>query len=486
MLSSEQSKKIAMSFTLVLGLMLIMILFDLSRMNIMQSKLDIIIKEHTVKTNLMIAIRTGIYGRQVSLRNILLKDNVFDQDAERLIFNSYAVDIIKARDEFAKMPLNVGEAKVLSEITNSMSLAYNAQIKLIEESMHGDNAALDQEELGQTFLTQEIFINNLDKMISLQTEATRVAVTDATKSYNEAKRSVYVLGGSGLFIGGLVAFFIIRLTESQSKNVRKAMLELELSREELEERVKKRTWELAKARDEALASNKSKDAFLATMSHELRTPLNIIVGYSELIEEMAAEIDPVDLVKDLKKIQTAANHQLKLINSILDISKIEEGKLDITAEDFEIETLLTEINSSILPLMSKNNNKFNIECSYGIGMMYSDSMRILQILLNMLSNAAKFTSNGTVTLTIFKDMNGNEIIFEVKDSGVGVAAEYIKNLFDEFTQEDSTTTRKYGGSGLGLSISKKLANLLHGDISVSSEKNTGSTFTLKLPVIYID
>jgi len=486
MLNSKHSKKIAISFALVLGLMLVMMVFDLSRMHTMQSKLDSIVKEHAVKANLMVKMRHGIYERQVSLRNILLMNDVFDRDLTKTKFNNFALGIITARNEFASMQLDDEEKNILEEINSSMVRAYNAQISLIDTSIYNEEKIITEDDLQKTFITQEHFIEKLKKMILYQSNGTRKAVMDATESYSEAKRSVFILGGSALLFGSIIAFFIIRLTESQAKDVDEAMSQLEASHLRLEERVRIRTRELADARDDALASNKAKDTFLATMSHELRTPLNIIVGYSELLEEVAGDIDTGSLVDDLQKIQAAAYHQLKLINSLLDISKIEEGQLEITEEDFDVEILIEEINSAAQPLMEKNNNIFTIKCANGIGMMYSDSMRIRQILLNILSNAAKFTFNGKVELNISKENKGDVIVFTIKDTGIGISDEYIESLFDEFTQEDSTTTRKYGGTGLGLSISKKLAKLLNGDITVESRKDIGTCFRLALPIIYVE
>lgn len=463
-----------------------MILFDLSRMKVMQSKLDAIVKEHSVKTNLMLTMRNGIYERQVSLRNILLMNDIFQRDQGKMLFNQFAANIIEARNEFAKMPLNEQEKIILDEINQAMRIAYAAQVKLVDKSIFQNEVKITQEDINSTFVTQEVFIQSLDKMITLQKKATEDAVMDAEKSYTDATKSVYILGGSALLLGTLVAFFIIRLTTAQANKVRQAMIELEDSRERLEERVRIRTAELAYARDEALASNKAKDTFLATMSHELRTPLNIIVGYSELIEEIADSIDTERLKTDLRKIQVAANHQLKLINSLLDISKIEGGKLDLAPHEFDIESLIKEVNASSSPLMSKNNNNFIIKCSYGIGMMYSDKMRVLQILLNILSNAAKFTIDGEVTLDVYKSKNGDDIIFEIIDNGVGITEKYLDTLFDEFTQEDSTTTREYGGTGLGLSISRKLAKMLNGNITVKSVKDEGSIFTIRLPIVFVE
>ena len=480
---SKHSHKIALSFAVVLGLSLAMMIFDLSRMNLMQSKLDSITKEHNVKSALMTIIRHGIYERQVSLRNIMLMSDPFERDEGKTIFNAYALDIVTARNQFSAMPLNAQEQKVLKEINEAMVKAYQAQVSAIDASIY-ENKIPTKKGLQKTFDTQKTFIDKIKKMTSLQRNATEKAVMDAEQSYREAKSAVYILGGSALLFGIFVALFIIRLTESQAREVNNAILEIEESRNLLEERVEQRTEELEQARDLALSSNKAKDVFLANMSHELRTPLNIILGYSELVEEMIEDSGDKKIIPDLKKIQKSARQQLALINNILDISKIEEGKLEVNAIDFDVEMLLADIEVAAKPLMNKNNNNFKIKCIHGIGMMKSDNMRIHQILLNLLSNAAKFTKDGEVTLVVDKDSIHQDITFEVRDTGVGISKLYMKDLFEKFSQEDSSTTRKYGGTGLGLSISKQLSSLLNGNIKVESEEGKGTCFALTLPIVY--
>ena len=481
---SRHTLIIASSFIIILGLLLIMIIFGLKQMHIMESKLDIITKEHAVKSDLMRVMRHGIYERQVSLRNIMLMDDPFERDEGKTLFNSYALDIINARNKFAKMSLNAKEKKILSEINAAMVKAYEAQISIIDTSIYHEEKEITKADLESAFETQKVFMGKVMQMIRLQKEATKKSVMDAEQSYRAAKTSVYILGSSALIIGVFIALFVIRLTESQARDVKEAITEIESSHRLLEERVEKRTHQLALARDEALASNKAKDVFLANMSHELRTPLNIILGYSELLAEVAEENGSKQIIPDLNKIKKAALHQLELVNSILDISKIEEGKLDIHALDFDVEALISEVEIATKPLMSNNDNIFKISCTHGIGMMYSDNLRIRQILLNLLSNAAKFTKNGQVDLMVSKDNNGDVIEFKVKDNGIGISEKYMKHIFDKFTQADTSTTRNYGGTGLGLSISKQLSLLLKGELTVSSESGKGTCFTLKLPIIY--
>lgn len=259
--------------------------------------------------------------------------------------------------------------------------------------------------------------------------------------------------------------------------------ELCLSRDTLEVRVVERTAELAIARDQALEASQAKGLFVANMSHELRTPLNAILGYSELLGEEAQALSNQPMIDDLGKIQSAGTHLLGLINDILDLSKIEAGKMDVFAEAFEVDTLLNEVTASILPLIDKKANIFELQCTTALADMYSDKTKIRQILINLLSNAAKFTDHGRITLYANRTSidQVDWLVFSVQDTGIGIASENLEKLFSTFTQEDNSTTRKYGGTGLGLSISRHFTEMIGGGIVVASRLGEGSNFTVRLP-----
>ncbi|MGD8559197.1 MAG: ATP-binding protein, partial [Gammaproteobacteria bacterium] len=238
-------------------------------------------------------------------------------------------------------------------------------------------------------------------------------------------------------------------------------------------------------RDDALRASQAKSSFLTNMSHELRTPLNAIIGYSEMLEEEASDEGMDDFCTDLAKITGAGNHLLTLINNVLDLSKIEAGRMELDINEFSINSLLGDIESICLPLVSKNHNEFVLDCPDDIGLMKADIVKIRQAVLNLIGNASKFTENGKITLKVSSSVvDGCErIAFSVSDTGIGMTAEQVDKVFKEFTQADATTTRKYGGTGLGLAISKRFSEMMGGKIEVSSELNKGSTFTLHIPKV---
>ncbi|MBE9184610.1 urea ABC transporter substrate-binding protein [Microcoleus sp. LEGE 07076] len=272
---------------------------------------------------------------------------------------------------------------------------------------------------------------------------------------------------------------------------------LEVRQRQLEERSR----ELEVAKNAAEAANRAKSTFLANMTHELRTPLNAIIGYSELLQEEAEELGEADFVMDLASINIAGKQLLSIISDILDISKIEAGKMTLFLETFDVSNLLEQVVTTVQPLVGKNGNTLRVNCDRHIGTIYSDSSKLRQALLNLASNAAKFTDRGKIMINVWKeegevlpDDNSEglskansgcpnpAIVFQVTDTGIGMTEEQLSRLFGAFSQADDSTTRRYGGTGLGLTISRKFCQMMGGDITVESKFECGSTFTIRLPV----
>ena len=243
--------------------------------------------------------------------------------------------------------------------------------------------------------------------------------------------------------------------------------------------------DLERARDSAEAANKTKSLFLANMSHELRTPLNAILGYSEMLQEEAGESEMHEFASDLEKINSAGKHLLVLINDILDLSKIEAGKMDLFIEEFDVQEMVQETADTLRPLLAKNENQFEVEFQGELGDMKADLTKVRQSLFNLLSNAAKFTRNGRVRLEAKRErMNEVDwIVLRVSDTGIGMSSEQLIKLFRPFTQADSSTTRRFGGTGLGLALTRRFCQMMGGDVTVASTLDRGSTFTIKIPAV---
>lgn len=288
-------------------------------------------------------------------------------------------------------------------------------------------------------------------------------------------------------VDGLCVFWN-NITDSK-----KAELQLALSLEANDEALKKADEAFKKA-DEARKkaeteqlkaedANRAKSEFLANMSHELRTPLNAIIGYSEMLEEDAEDLNQKDFIPELQKIQGAGKHLLGLINDVLDLSKVEAGHMEMHLETFDILPLVKDVVATMQPVITKNSNTLNIQCDDNLGTMVADQVKVRQSLFNLMSNASKFTQNGTITISVSASTTDSKdwIEFRIEDTGIGMMPEQLQKIFNAFAQADSSTTRKYGGTGLGLTITKNFVEMMGGTVNVESTVNKGTKFTIQIP-----
>jgi signal transduction histidine kinase/DNA-binding response OmpR family regulator len=314
------------------------------------------------------------------------------------------------------------------------------------------------------------------------------------------------IGVGGLALWAILARMLYARKRREAGRLRQQLLEEEhRAKEALEAKAaalaeSNRQLDIAReaaegARATAVEASQAKSAFLANMSHELRTPLNAIIGYSEMLQEEAEDLKQPGFVPDLEKIHGAGKHLLGLINDVLDLSKIEAGKMTLYLEDFDVAKLVQEVAATVQPLITKNGNRLELVCPPDLGTMHADVTKVRQTLFNLLSNASKFTEKGTITLRVKRESDSpasvsdfsrlmhdaSRFTFQVSDTGIGMTPEQLAKLFQSFTQADASTSRKFGGTGLGLAISRKFCQLMDGDITVTSEHGKGSSFTVTLP-----
>ena len=297
-------------------------------------------------------------------------------------------------------------------------------------------------------------------------------------------------------VGALIEAFneMLAVIQQRDAELQHAHDMLEVYNENLERKVEERTAELVRAtaaaheaRTTAEDANRIKSAFLANMSHELRTPLNAIIGYSEMLQEDARDMGEEHFVADLQKIHSAGKHLLGLINDVLDISKIEAGKMDLFLETIDVAAMIEDVASTIKLLVEKDGNTLHVDCEENLGPMRADATKVRQALFNLLSNAGKFTDKGSIFLQVLRERGrgAGNFVFRVRDTGIGMTTEQINKLFKAFAQADASTTRKYGGSGLGLAITRHFCQMMGGDVTVESEPGKGSTFTIRLPAVVV-
>lgn len=475
----------------MLALLVVLLHISLSRLDNLSASLDSITHQTMVINRLIGTMHEGIRLRQISLRNILLMPDLFDRDEESLRFYSYAVPVSDSRNKLVALSLNTDERKVINRISALMKIAYPIQNDLVDDALEDTKVTGLGNKLNFAIKSQNEVVVELKKLSQVHEKRSINAILETEYLLQESRNLVNTLGIAAFILGGFIAFIVIRIVRNQDKAIDKAMNELqeannqlEGANENLETKVKKRTNDLAIARDHALNLNRTKSQFVANMTHELRTPLNAIIGYTEMLREDISELSLPNVSNDLENVYTASKQLLGLVDQVLDLSRVESGRLEIMPRQLELSTFLDSIYRIALPSIIVNGNKLNVNYPDDIGSMNVDPMRLRQVLLNLLNNAGKFTEDGEISLNVSTLNRGNEnwIAFSVRDTGIGIDPNLFEKIFQEFTQADDSTTRYYGGTGLGLTITQQLCILMGGYISVDSKPGDGATFVVSLPV----
>lgn len=456
-IKSHTNAIILLGFTLILAIMAMLTAIWLTNITTNKALIAEIVKDQK-KTELIFDMREAANQRALSLYRMSVIEDPFDQDEEYLNFREQGTNFIKARLALVEAGERKESLAAWLEAQPLIQQGTKNQFEVTERIAEEDIPGAHDLLANKVIPNQNNVLAHLTRMLDLEKEHVAYELEHINVTSDRAYTQVSLLGGAALFIGAIIAFFVIRTTTRSER-------------------------ELIHAQQESHEANQHKSLFLANMSHELRTPLNAIIGYSEMLHEEAMELGEEEFSSDLSKISSSGQHLLSLINDILDVSKIEAGKMELYTEDFNLAMLVEEASSTIQPLLDKNNNGLQVTISDFNIDMHTDITKLRQSLLNLLSNASKFTAHGQISLAISKLSVGKEawIKIDVKDSGIGMEKEHLENLFAPFTQADSSTTRNFGGTGLGLNISKHFCEMLGGSISVISEPLAGSTFSISIP-----
>jgi len=455
----------------------------------------------TMTTKLLLAIADvqSAVMRHAQLQQRLPAGDKTLTDLRQSILSRYAA-IDKLFGELRSTSYMTNQSDVIGNISDFLTIHRAVSVRILDGIASGTavSSLMAHYEQLQSYIV-ELATRSLETAQTTQVETTQFVTTFTNYLILGAialvTASIFLTLYIGRAISGPITQMISFLTEIASGNFSISVPGLSRQDEigamaravdvfaSVSKELHDREQALEEARKQADLANAAKSVFLASMSHELRTPLNAIIGVTEMLEEDARDAKRVDELEPLGRVLRAARHLLTLINEVLDLSKIEAGRMELNVESFDIAAVVQDVANTIRPLATKNGNQLTVQCPADIGTMRADQVRIRQTLLNLVGNANKFTEGGVITICVRQSAVKDQewIEFAVSDTGIGMTAEQMGRLFQEFVQADASTTRKYGGTGLGLAISRRLCRMMGGDISVESEPGRGSTFTVRLP-----
>lgn len=478
---SKQSGMV-LGFVAILILMVVNTLFGLNRMEQSQAQLEHHAHHDMLKMSLGAEMRSISRERTITLHQLLDLNDPFERDNREMQLYSYATRFAQARSKLISMDLSPKEHELLTLQGKQAGIAIPILRKVMQLAKDERMTEAKKMFVESSVPAQNQVIDTLQKLYEVQNMEAHRATVKAREAYKTTRMWTYLLSASLLILGSFIAFIVIRRSKQTDLDKEAYLALIQKANQEL----KDYSTELLIAHDAAQQANKAKSRFLANMSHELRTPMNAIMGFSELLLEDAKETNDEDMLSSLNRIMVSSEHLLYLINQILDLSRVETGKSEVNVQTFKLNELLNEVRQTIEPMVKKTENRLEMEMDPQLDLMSSDPDIIRQLLFNLLGNANKFTEQGQIKLSINLLKINNRPFLEIRiaDTGIGLSDEQMERIFEPFEQADSSTTRKFGGMGLGLALSRHYCELLHGKITVNSTLGAGAEFTVTLPLVH--
>lgn len=484
---SESVKDAESRVTLILGFVGIIVLLvsvaviGIVRISEINRGMKVIVTDNNVKARLINTMYNSARERTVVLLIMINIEDPFERDEEYLRFNALGAKFAEARLEFNNMVLDDTESRLLEEQLKRVQHTVPLQEKVLDAMVADDLETAITILRNEALPSQNRILDQFRLMVDYQQDKTEKSLLAANKTYSESVTYITVLAMIASVVSILIAIFVVRKTHNSELALRQMNLTLEQRVAERTGKLETQAVELKGLRDEAVEANRHKSEFLANMSHELRTPLNAVIGFSEVLKErMFGELNEKQ-GEYIEDIHSSGRHLLSLINDILDLAKIEAGRMELNLSAFELPVAIENSLVLVKERASRHSITLQSHIDERLGQFVADERKFKQIMLNLLSNAIKFTPDGG-QVSVLAVKEDDVLKVSVQDTGIGIAVENLDKVFDEFQQVGSTSDMKHQGTGLGLALTRTFVEMHGGELHVESELNKGSTFIFTLPI----